>query len=134
MQIGIMMERERQSQNIIEQLKKENNALKSQNAGISSYETWNAQQIIEWILSVDNSRFSKYEEIVKKVLSEEEPSGKDLKYVNEVDIKRWGITKFADIKILQHLIKQMMVKHNGDNPKMAFSNDEGAFNQGFMYQ
>ena len=59
MQIEIMMERERKSQTVIKQLKQENCALKSKNGGISSYETWDWQQITNWILNVDNSRFSK---------------------------------------------------------------------------
>ena len=80
-------------------------------------------------MSIEDDRFKKYEQDLTKNLSVEQPSGSDLKYVNETDIRRWGITKFSDIKILCYNIRQIVNKNQNDmndNNVTAVANEEGA--------
>ena len=46
--------------------------------------------------SVENGRFSKYENVLKKSLKEEGVCGDDLDAVDGEDIKGWGIVPFKD--------------------------------------
>ena len=73
-----------------------------------NFKEWEWEQILEWILSCDDGRFKRYEEKLRKNLQQEEVSGVDLKDVNEVDIKRWGVTKFSDIKTLCSNIQELV--------------------------
>ena len=82
---------------------------------ISKYMTWNWQQILQWILKMENSRFKKYEITLRKMLHEEKPNGEDLGYVNEADIKRWGVTDFRDIKIFRAKLDELINANNDNN-------------------
>eukprot|EP01084_Bolivina_argentea_P140467 246923_1 len=66
---------------------------------------WNENDILMWIMSLENGRFKKYESILLSALKEQEVMGDDLKYVNENDIFNWGIKKIKDKKVLYSKIK-----------------------------
>ena len=122
-----LMEEQKESRLRIEELENEVEILKSQNLDVNNYETWKWQEILQWIMTLENHKFKEYEQDLKINLSVEQPSGSDLNEVNEGDIRRWGITKFCDIKILCYNIRQMVnytVNDTNDIPSVA--NEEGA--------
>ena len=118
-----------------QRLKEENQALKLAAIDVNKFEEWEWDQILAWIMSCDDGRFKRYEIILAKNLKEEEISGVDLKDVDGADVKRWGITKFSDIKILCNHIKQLVDKNDNkmkDNDKIAsVANEEGAVSGGY---
>ena len=75
-------------------LKKELQEVKLKSIDISNWRDWNYQQIVIWIMSLENARFKKYENILLSLLKEEEINGTHLSRVNEMDVKGWGIKKF----------------------------------------
>ena len=109
------MEEQKEAEIKIDKLEKENHDLRIKAMDVAKYKTWSWQQILQWILSVDNSRFSKYEKQLKQSLHDEKPNGEDLGYVNEGDIKRWGVSNFRDIKILSQKIKELVNEKNNNN-------------------
>eukprot|EP01084_Bolivina_argentea_P154111 268671_1 len=86
--------------------------LKIENMNVSKYASWDWFDIFVWIITIENKRFSKYEKDLHIILSEEQPTGHDLEYVNETDAKRWGVTNFGDIHALCENIKELIKKHS----------------------
>eukprot|EP01084_Bolivina_argentea_P249920 418534_1 len=80
---------------------------------ISKYENWSDKQILVWMLSIENHRFSKYKSTLTKSLTDECLTGNDLCKVNENDLKGWGITNFGDRKMLLKNINKL-VHHTTD--------------------
>ena len=72
-------------------------------------------RILLSILSLDNERYNKYENELRKYLSNEEIGGDDLFDVNESDIKGWSINNFNDEKNLSRKIKELV----GQNHKVC---------------
>eukprot|EP01084_Bolivina_argentea_P089719 161832_1 len=95
------------------QLMVENKELRMKNINVLNYKSWTWENIIQWILAIEQDRFVKYEKKLREVISQEQPSGDDLYDVNEGDIKRWGVTVFKDIKLLYKNIKKLTNKENG---------------------
>eukprot|EP01084_Bolivina_argentea_P292851 503564_1 len=109
---GKLMEEQKQCQLRIIKLKEENKQLKLKNLNINDYKDWNWEEILIWILSLNDGQYSKYKNQLQITMKEEGPSGKDLSDVNEVDIKRWGVTNFRDIKDLAKSLKKLVNDNN----------------------
>ena len=122
----------------IEQLRTENEGLRQENIrlkmqfkakslDLSQYKSWNWQEMLQWILSIDDSRFNVYETQLRQMLNEEKPTGDDLGYVTENDIKRWGITNFRDIKIVLQNIKKLVNDENMHNENIKNNNENSEY-------
>ena len=105
------------------QLKSEIKRLKLKNSNIdtTNWRKWDHQQILCWILSLENGRYFKYENKLQIALKEESVNGNNLNQVNELDIKGWGITNFDDKKNLCFKIQQL-IKKNFNNDMNEGSN------------
>ena len=88
-------------------LKQQIQILKAQNIDPSKHETWDYENIIYWIMSLEDGRFSKYKEVLKKAFVEEELKGSDLGQVDINDVKNWGIKPFGDKKALFNHIQSL---------------------------
>ena len=119
---------QKEAKSTIESLQDELKKLRAKMLDISNYKQWSWQQILKWIITIENGKFGKYEKQLRKALSEETPSGEDIEYINGDDIKRWGVRQFGDIKILLSCIQQLG-NDNMDNTEIGDNdndNDDGA--------
>ena len=114
MEIGSLMEEQKETEIENQTLRAQIKDLELKTMDIKQFKSWNFEQILSWIISIEEGRFKKYEMELKKVLSEEEPTGEELGSADAADIKRWGIKKFGDIKILMQCIKQLVNNNNDD--------------------
>ena len=78
--------------------------------GSTDYLDWNHEDIINWIMSIENDRFRKYEYVLKQSFSEEELKGPHLVDVDKTDIHRWGIKPFGDKQKLWKSIRELVMK------------------------
>ena len=122
------MDEQKESKITIQRLTEQAKQLKIAAIDVNKYETWDWEQLLGWILSCDNGIFKKYEEDLTKNISTEQPSGVDLKDVDSTDVRRWGVTKFSDIKILSYNIRQLMDNSGNNVPFVA--NEEGGISGG----
>eukprot|EP00483_Globobulimina_turgida_P012594 UN12617 len=97
---------------VIERLFVEYKKLKIESMDVSKYRSWDWFDIFVWIITIANGRFVKYEQDLHAILSEEQPTGQDLEYVNEADVKRWGVANFGDIHALRQSIQDMISKYS----------------------
>ena len=123
---------------IIQTLTAENKELRLQLIDTSKYHQWKPQEIVTWIINLDNDRFSKYKDGLLHHLNEEEIVGSDLNEINEVDLQRWEIKKFKDKKILLQKIKELTQQQQNDNDNAddddipaVINDEEGAESGGF---
>ena len=68
---------------------------------------WTADDIYKWILSIDEERFAKYTDL-EETLKEEQLTGSDLSGITEQNLKDFGITKFADKKMIYNKIQSIL--------------------------
>ena len=83
------------------------------------YESWTTDDIISWILSLNDGQFKKYQKILNKELSAQNVSGRHLVDVNELDIHTWGVTDFDDKKYLLKQIKLLITSHNKNDDEIV---------------
>ena len=136
------MEEQKEYQTQIKVLTQENQQLKLQLIDITQFESWKHEQIIAWIMSLEDGRFKKYNDILSKCLSEEDVKGVDLKSVDVIDIRGWGVVNFSDRKALFGNIKSLVNGNNDNdngnnddndnlNQEVPIANKEGAESGGF---
>lgn len=95
-------------QSTIDTLKTENRRLKMPSFKGNDYSEWGPQEICDWIINIENGKLCKYEEVLGRNLKEEEVTGEMLQEIDGADLKRWGISKFADIKMVLKQIGQLI--------------------------
>ena len=125
------MDDEKESQIEIKALKEEFETLRIKLLNKRDFREWDHQDIAQWIVSLQNGRFMKYEKTLRKVLSEEEVTGQDLVNVDRADIKLWGISKFADSKELKKCIDDLVNGRQDENENIAIQDKEGGISGGY---
>eukprot|EP01084_Bolivina_argentea_P251764 422400_1 len=96
---------------LINDLKKEIKDLKSKKLDCSKYLEWKTEEILQWILTLENGRYVKYENVLCESLKDEGVKGVHLPKVDSSDVKRWGIKQFDDIKNFTESIQQLTEKY-----------------------
>ena len=119
------MDEQKESQQLIQSLKAENQSLKSKLIDPSRYKEWGTQDIITWILSLENGRYTKYKSKLEQSLNEEQVKGIHLESVDAIDVKGWGVVEFGDKKSLMKEIKALMKQNNNDNNVDIVADIEG---------
>lgn len=80
----------------------------------SKFMMWGFGSVLIWIMSLDNGRFKKYEDVLRDALEGSAVMGEDLLSVNELVIKIWGIKDRRDQKaLLKHIEK--LAQQNANN-------------------
>ena len=105
-------------------LRGENKRLKLQYLDVSNFLQWKHDEICQWIIGLDHGRLLKYEEKLRFSLDEEEVDGQILEIVDGGDLKRWGVTKLADIKFLQKELLNLV--NNAPGKDHGCGDQEGA--------
>merc|ERR1712228_324346 len=104
-------EMKRQAMEIMN-LEKENRELKQNEINESKYEQWTWKHVLKWILSLNNGQYAKYETSLAQNLEQSQVNGSDLKLVNEMDLKIWGVVVFADMKSLKQHIDRLIQQND----------------------
>ena len=125
-QIDQLIDEEKESQQLIKSLKEQVQSLKSKLIDPSDYEQWDTQDIIAWILNLENGRFNKYKAKLEKTLIEENVKGEHLESVDVADIKGWGVVDFGDKKSLMKWIKALVNANNNEAIVSTVTDHEGA--------
>ena len=120
-QIDKLLDEQKEYELKINELKDENKELKIKSINTANYKNWDTNDILIWIMSLENGRLSKYEQDLRRNLENEEVMGSHLDDVNEIDVKGWGVVKFGDKKFLSQKIQELTHK----NQNIAVAN-EGA--------
>ena len=110
---------------LINNLKKENASLKKKNIEELNFINWNHEEILLWILSIDDGYFDKYSNILDKELNDCEMRGKDLLELSTKDIRGLGVKVFADAKKLEKCIQELVNKYSIESKHFIVKDNEG---------
>ena len=105
------MDRQKENQNKIVQLEQKSKP-KPQFLNAYGYESWNTEELIQWIMYLENGRFSKYRDIFAKRLLEQRVCGKHLSKINVLHIRGWGVNNFEDNDLLMNKITALINKND----------------------
>eukprot|EP01083_Nonionella_stella_P041722 113023_1 len=86
--------------------------MKNKTMDTHNWRQWDQNEIIQWIVFVDNNRFAKYEKIVRNAFEEQQVTAHDLPHINENDVFNWGIKILCEKKLLCKYIQQLTRKSN----------------------
>merc|ERR1712154_271552 len=110
----------------INDLKNQIQKLKVKALDINLFTEWDSNDVLNWILSIENGVFGKYEKKLKQEIMEGEVTGNDLLTLNVEDIKTLGISKFAHRKLLlSNIAKLIQIQDNDNKQNMNDINNEG---------
>ena len=91
---------------------KENGELKVPLIDQSNYIQWKWENVMRWILGLDNGRFVQYFESLEQSLKEEKVTGVDLKQIDILDVRRWGVVNCMDKQALIGYIQGLLSAAN----------------------
>eukprot|EP01084_Bolivina_argentea_P009280 17363_1 len=94
----------------INSLKKENKKLKMKAMDLSKWQDWNSDDILIWIMSLDDGKYKRYHYKLQKTLKQQEITGDDLASMDATDVKDLGVSAFKDKKSLLLSIKKLVNK------------------------
>ena len=94
---------------------KEIKELKVKSIDLSKYEKWNEDDVLLWMLSLENGRYKKYENALQKQLKAQRIKGSQLKQMNALVIQLLGITEEEDQKAMEIAIKKLVNKNKSNN-------------------
>ena len=95
---------------VIEKLPKQPNIDRNNEAiNISNddYLSWNDEDVLQWIMSLNNGLFLEYKSVLKQKLKDENVTGSSLRNIYKVDIKFWGIKNMEHVQILHQKIQML---------------------------
>eukprot|EP01083_Nonionella_stella_P051619 137057_1 len=72
------------------------------------FEAWSASDVVQWIMSLDEDKFHKYEAELTKNIATENIDGQCLESLDKGDLHRLGVTDFKDKKDLLQRIKELV--------------------------
>ena len=106
----------------LNELREEVKQLKLQNLDPRNYRQWKWEEIVTWIVNLDDGAYKKYEEKLRIALEEENIDGECFEHVDGSDIKSWGIVDFRHKKAVLRHIKSLVDK---DVKRALIADNEG---------
>ena len=105
-------------------VKAELNRLKQgNNLNIANYLNWSGDDIVSWLVTLDNGEYKQYESVLRAAFDEENVNGKGIVHIDKPQLKEWGIRDFMHKNNIyahfQSLLKQNV---NDDND---YNEEEG---------
>ena len=75
-----------------------------------NWETWDSDDIVDWIMTIEAGRFGKYEQHLRQEMKKAELKGKHLRHLaqNITHLQRFGIINFDDETCLQNYLNRLI--------------------------
>mmetsp|Transcript_45703 Transcript_45703/g.73150 ORF Transcript_45703/g.73150 Transcript_45703/m.73150 type:complete len:293 (+) Transcript_45703:120-998(+) len=125
-QVTRLLDEKKEMELMIESLKKENEELKKKNLDETQFRQWNHEEILCWILSIDDAYFSQYSDVLSKELMNCQLLGADLPDLSNKDIRDLGVRLFSDAKKLEKHIQRLVQENSpAQKSKSAYPENEG---------
>ena len=104
------------------EVKKELKILKRKNIDPTRFMEWTSDEFVDWICILDEGKYSKYEEQLRRAFISESISGEAIPHINKNEWKElFGINNYMDRTNLDKHVKNL-IKRNKDNSN---DNDNG---------
>eukprot|EP01084_Bolivina_argentea_P139800 245894_1 len=80
----------------------------------NNYLEWEGDDIVYWIISLDDGEYKTYETQLKVAFNKENVNGKGIQFIDKIELKGWGIENFIHRQNLHQHIQNLV---NGNNHK-----------------
>ena len=94
---------------------KYNKLYRKYNIDIKNYKNWDSDKITDWIISLNEDEYGKYENNLRKNLKNESMTGLYLKDLDKNDLHRFGITAFSHKSEIIKQIRKLTSQNNRNN-------------------
>ena len=78
------------------------------------YTEWTSDELIDFIINLEDGKFKCYQEILRINLNDEDVDGESIKFVEKKEWKEWGIKDYKHRTIIHQNI-QNLIKQNINN-------------------
>eukprot|EP01083_Nonionella_stella_P139793 427216_1 len=112
-EVGKLNEECKESKLELNEVKKELNKLKRlRRINLSNYLNWSDDDIMDWILTLEEGRYEKYEKKLRAVFNEEGVCGQAMPFIDKPELKGWGITNFMDRNNIYQHLQDLVAQNN----------------------
>eukprot|EP01083_Nonionella_stella_P306350 1072706_1 len=115
-----------ENQQLLQQLndvKKQLTQLKrAQRLDTAQYLQWSSDQLVDWIVSLEDGKYQQYENKFRTQFSKEGVNGEAIPHIDRVALNHWGIQNFMDRANLDNAIKRLVQQNKLQDNDV---NDEG---------
>ena len=102
----------------------------AQKLDTSRYHLWNSDEAVDWICSIENGRFTKYQEKLLRAFTEEGVCGEDLDKITQSALRDWGVKNFKDRVALHEHIQELVTHHRAASASSNVSRSRWRDNEG----
>ena len=129
--LGQSEEECKQLQLEVAKVKDELDGLKKKRPDTSKYYNWSADEFVDWIISIRNGQFRKYEDELRKTFAIESVNGSTASLIDKAELRNWGINSLLDrthlYQCIQDLIHQNKPQPGNDNNDTYDEGAEGTY-------
>eukprot|EP01083_Nonionella_stella_P076162 207403_1 len=111
-----LQDEKKENEMMISDLKNEIQSLKAKAIDVSRFMQWESEEVLNWILSIEDGLYKKYEQKLREEIINSEVCGTDLITMDTGDLQQFGVTKFAHRKTLIGHIKKLTKKKKQNIP------------------
>ena len=89
--------------------------LRRENIDITKYMEWSAEEFVDYICTIEDGRFIKYEEILRETFKNEDIDGQAIPHIEKNEWRNFGVKNYMDRTILHKCIKNL-TQQTGTQP------------------
>eukprot|EP01083_Nonionella_stella_P178660 631791_1 len=105
-----------------EQKQQQSQSKQAQRLDTAQYLQWSSDQLVDWIVSLEDGKYQQYENKFRTQFSKEGVNGEAIPHIDRVALNHWGIQNFMDRANLDNAIKRLVQQNKLQDNDV---NDEG---------
>merc|ERR1712113_1352096 len=104
----------------LNEMRSELEAMKrKQNMDVRKWREWDSDEVVDWICSIEDGKYMKYEEGLRSAFREEEVNGSHLTAIGKSELRDWGIKSFSDRLGMEKQIQQLVAQQSESQSVVA---------------
>ena len=93
---------------------------------------WSSDEFVDWICNLEQGKYSKYEEQLRTVFSQQSISGEAIPHIEKNEWKDWGVTNYMDRTKLHQHVRNLVMKYGNQQIVNDNNNDQPAADSNMM--
>ena len=91
----------------------------------SDYLSWSADDIVDYLCTLNNGKYEKYSAKLRIVFAEEGVDGESIKDIDKPSLRDWGVNNFKDRANIFNKLQEIIHKNENNINNDNNNNDEG---------
>ena len=115
-------EEQKEMQMELIEVKQELKIAKRKNIDPSTFRKWSGDEFVDWITSIEQEKFMKYENALRSAFKREGIDGSAIPDIEKNDWTQWGVQSFKDRTNIHKHVQDLRNQNNNDNQIAAAYN------------